>query len=47
MFTYLPPASIVTFDGVAHLIYVDSPDQGRRRADSVATDSEGGPFYVA
>lgn len=44
VFTYLPPGSIVTFDAVAHLIYVDSPGQGRRRADSVATDSDGGPF---
>ena len=44
VFTYLPSDSVVTFDGVGHLIYVDSPDQGRRRADSVATDSDGGPF---
>jgi hypothetical protein len=44
VFTYLPPDSVVTFDAVAHLIYVDTPGQGRRRADSIATDSTGGPF---
>jgi hypothetical protein len=44
VFTYLPPDSIVTFDAVAHLIYVDTPNEGRRRADSIATDSDGGPF---
>jgi hypothetical protein len=44
VFTYLPPDSIVTFDGVGHVIYIDTPGQGRRRADSVATNSDGGPF---
>ena len=44
VFTYLPSDSIVTFDAVAHLIYIDTPGQGRRRADSVATNSDGGPF---
>jgi hypothetical protein len=44
VFTYLPPDATVTFDGVAHQIYVDTPDQGRRRGESLATNSEGGPF---
>jgi hypothetical protein len=44
VFTYLPPDSVVTFDAVARVIYVDTPGQGRRRADSVAVNSDGGPF---
>lgn len=44
VFTYLPPNSTVTFDAVAHLIYVDTPGLVRRRAESVATNSDGGPF---
>lgn len=44
VFTYLPSNSVVTFDGVARQIYVDTPGMNRRRADSVATDTDGGPF---
>jgi len=44
VFSYLPGNSIVTFDGVTHQIYADVPGYGRSRADSVVTDSKGGPF---
>ena len=44
VFAYLPQNSVITFDAVARQVYADVPGYGRSRADSVATDSKGGPF---
>ena len=44
VFSYVPANSILTFDGVSKSIYADVPRRGRQRADSVATNSSGGPF---
>jgi hypothetical protein len=44
VFSYMPANSIVTFDAVTRQIYADVHNKGRQRADSIATDSTGGPF---
>jgi|SRR5262245_19016293 len=43
LFTYLPANSTVTFDGVAQVVYIDTPGLGRRRADSVVLGVDGAP----
>lgn len=42
--SYVPPSSTLVLDGADHDIYLDSAGIGRRRADSLATDSSGKPM---
>lgn len=42
--SYIPPSSTLVLDGADHDIYLDSAGIGRRRADSLATDSSGRPM---
>jgi len=42
--SYLPPSSTLVLDGADRDIYIDSAGIGRRRADSLATDSSGRPM---
>jgi len=42
--SYIPPSSTLVIDGPDHDIYLDSAGIGRRRADSLATDSSGKPM---
>jgi hypothetical protein len=44
VFSYLPASSTLTFDGADHAVYIDTPGFGRRRADTLVSDSSGNPF---
>lgn len=44
VFSYIPPQSTITLDCADHEVYIDQPGIGRRRADSLVSDSSGNPF---
>ena len=44
VFSYIPPSSTLVLDCADRQVYLDSPGFGRRRADSLVSDSEGNPF---
>lgn len=44
VFSYIPPGSQITFDGVQRQVYADVPGQPRRRADALVFKSDGSPF---
>lgn len=44
VFSYIPQGETMIFDGADHLVYVTSPTNGRRRADSLVFGSDGKPF---
>jgi hypothetical protein len=44
VFSYIPPSSTLVLDCADRQVYLDSPGMGRRRADTLVSDSEGNPF---
>jgi len=44
VFSYIPTSSTIVLDGTSHQVYIDTPGIGRRRADSLVSDSSGNPF---
>ena len=44
VFSYIPPGSTIVLNGPDRSIYIDQPGLGRRRADSLVSDSKGNPF---
>lgn len=43
-FAYIPAAATLVFDGSDHMVYVQTPGGGKRRADSLVFGSDGKPF---
>jgi hypothetical protein len=44
VFSYIPTGSTIVLDGANRQVYIDTPGIGRRRADSLVSDSTGNPF---
>jgi hypothetical protein len=44
VFSYVPPHSTLVLDCADRQVYIDTPGFGRRRADTLVSDSKGNPF---
>ncbi|MFL5861746.1 MAG: hypothetical protein ACJ780_13350 [Solirubrobacteraceae bacterium] len=44
VFSYIPPGATLVLDCADRQVYIDQPGLGRRRADSLASASDGSPF---
>jgi hypothetical protein len=44
VFSYIPPGSTIVLDCASRQVYIDQPGMGRRRADTLASASDGSPF---